>query len=254
MKSQLIAFFLFFLALAGQVPVNAQELPPRPDPPRLVNDLAGVLSATDEYALEQKLVAYNDSTSTQIAIVTIQSTGAYDISEYSLKVLRDWGIGDKTKNNGVIILAAMEDRKIWISTGYGMEGVLPDIVCKRIIEQAILPQFKQGNVYGGFDDATTAMFKYASGEYTADYSPNDNSGFAMIMFVLVFLLFLFIMIKAGGKGGGGTLLTGGGSSSWGGGGFSGGGFGGGFGSGGGGGGFGGFGGGSGGGGGAGGSW
>ncbi|MEO7176443.1 MAG: TPM domain-containing protein, partial [Saprospiraceae bacterium] len=72
MKSQLIACFLFFLALAGQVPVNAQELPPRPDPPRLVNDLAGVLSATDEYALEQKLVAYNDSTSTQIAIVTIQ--------------------------------------------------------------------------------------------------------------------------------------------------------------------------------------
>src|SRR5262245_20553657 len=106
---------------------TAQNIPQRPSPPRLVNDLANVLSPDEEQRLEQQLVAYDDSTSTQIAIVTVKTLDDYPIEEYSLKILRDWGVGNKKTNNGIVILAAIDDRKIRIEVGYGLEGAIPDI-------------------------------------------------------------------------------------------------------------------------------
>jgi uncharacterized protein len=99
--------------------ILAQNIPARPNPPKLVNDFAGVLTPEQRDALERKLVAYDDSTSTQIVIVTIKTLNDYPIEEYSLKILRDWGIGNKNTNNGVLILAAIDDHKIRIETGYG---------------------------------------------------------------------------------------------------------------------------------------
>lgn len=258
-----IVLILFFLS-GG---IQAQDFPPAPNPPRLVNDFTNTLTASDLSALENKLVAYDDSTSSQIAIVMMKSVGDYDISDYAFQLGEKWGIGGESNDNGVLILAAMDDRKVFIATGYGLEGALPDALAKRIVENLIKPNFRKEAYYEGLDEATTMIFKLASGEYKAeDIESKGNSGGAIFMVLLfVFIFIILPMIKnrndnnnhMGGRGGGVDMWTtmmlagmlGGGGRGSSGGGFGGGGFGGG-----GGGGFGGFGGGSFGGGGAGGSW
>ncbi|KAA2245768.1 TPM domain-containing protein [Chitinophaga agrisoli] len=244
------------LLLTTGLHVFAQDIPPRPNPPRLVNDMAGILLREEAEALEHKLVAYNDSTSTQIAIVTVKTTGDYDVSEVALKILRDWGIGSKEKNNGLVILAAIEDRKIRIETGYGLEGAVPDAIANRIIGQIIAPSFREGHYYQGLDEAVDAIEKAAAGEYTAIPKAKSSGGGGGAIFVMIVIAIIVLSIINNRRGGGGTTISRRGWGGWGGipmgGGFgrsSGGGW-----SGGGGGGFGGFGGGSGGGGGASGSW
>ena len=244
---------LFLISLLAAFTVAAQDFPEKPNPPRLVNDFAGLLKPDEAATLEAKLDTYNDSTSTQIAIVTMKSVGEYDVSDYAQRLAQKWQIGQKGKNNGILILITTEPHKIWIATGYGMEGTVPDATAKEITDKVIKPAFKNGEYYKGLDNATTVIIKLASGEYKGDIG-NDNGGGglpAVIIFVLVFFFFLFRILfsrprynnfSSRGHGIGGGI--------WGGG-FGGGGFGGG---GSGGGGFGGFGGGSFGGGGAGGDW
>src|SRR5690606_16928068 len=95
-------------------------------------------------------------------------TGAYEINDYTQRLAQQWGIGQKDKNNGIIILLAVEDRKVSIQTGYGMEGVITDAVAKRIIEQVLTPAFKQGQFYKGIDEGTTVIMELSSGLYDAD--------------------------------------------------------------------------------------
>lgn len=255
--------FLWSLILIGCSAI-AQDVPQRPNPPRLVNDFAKVLLQSEVDELERKLVAYDDSTSTQIAIVLVNTTGDYDDFEYGLKIYRDWGIGRAKKNNGVLILAAIKDRRARIITGYGMEGSIPDAVAYGIIDNIIKPAFRSEHYYQGLDAAVDHIIKAAAGEYTGvPRSKKGPSGSNILGIIIIMLILLFLFGRGGGGGrGGGRVISrrgdsvfggilGGmiGSSLGGGGGFGGGG-GGGFG----GGGFGGFGGGSSGGGGAGGSW
>ncbi|MEO6000279.1 MAG: TPM domain-containing protein [Chitinophagaceae bacterium] len=267
MKKLLSLLFLFF-----SIAAIAQNIPARPDPPRLVNDFAHVLTSDQIESLERKLVNYDDSTSTQIVIVTVPSTGDYDVDDYALKILRDWGVGNKKTNNGIVILAAINDRKVKIEVGYGMEGSVPDITAKQIIDNEITPNFRQNNYYRGFDEAASAIIRAASGEYKAPQGyrkpTKSGRGGSILSFLIPLIIILVLISRSGGGGGGGmisrrgsnpflggllggiigsSLGRGGGGWSGGGGGWSGGG-------GGGGGGFGGFGGGSGGGGGASGSW
>lgn len=256
----LIALLYSFCALSQSI---NRVVPPRPSPPRLVNDLADVLTPEQEQALESKLVAYDDSTSTQIAVVTVRTIEDFAIEDVALQILRQWGVGNREKDNGIVILAAIEDRKINIQTGYGMEGSVPDITAKTIIENDIVPAFREENYYRGLDAATNSIFQAAAGEYQAPegYADRGNRGggvsFGKILLGFIILWIILGMIGRGGGGGGmvsrrgyrrwgGPVIIPGG---WGGGGWSGGG-----GFGGGGGGFGGFGGGGGGGGGASGSW
>ena len=240
--------------------VKAQEIPPRPNPPRLVNDLAGVLLRDEADMLENKLIAYNDSTSTQIAVVTVKTTGNYDVSEVALKILRDWGVGTKDKNNGIVLLVAVEDRKIRIEVGTGMEGAVPDAIANRIIDQIIAPNFKEGHYYQGIDEGVDKLIQAAAGEYKGIPKSRKGGGGGGLFVGFIILIVIVAMINRRGGGGGGTSIS---RRGWGGwigpviasslgGGFGGGSRGGGFG--GGGGGFGGFGGGSGSGGGASGSW
>lgn len=236
----------------------AQEIPPKPNPPRLVNDLADVLSPAEEAALERKLVTYDDSTSNQIVIVTVKTLNDYPIEEYSLKLFRDWGIGNQATNNGVLILAAIEDRKIRIETGYGLEGAIPDITANQIITNDIVPAFRSENYFEGLDKATNSIIAAAAGEYQAPENyRNRGKKSKLPMGLIVPLIILILIFSKRNRGGGGGFLSrrgyrgGMGPMIFPGGG---GGFGGGSWSGGGGGGFGGFGGGSSGGGGASGSW
>ncbi|MCB0517848.1 MAG: TPM domain-containing protein [Lewinellaceae bacterium] len=232
-----------------------KEIPPKPNPPRLVNDFAGILTSGEKAALEQKLVAYDDSTSTQIAIVIEQSLDGDDIFDYSYRLAEAWGIGREGKNNGILIYIAIGDRKLRIQTGYGAEGFLPDALARRIIDQTIAPAFRQQAYYQGLDRAADVIMKLASGEYTND-DVGGQPGFPVeaIVFIIIFIIIIILISRGGGGGGyrrngrydsgGGWIIFGPGGGDWGGGG--GGGFGGG--------GFGGFGGGGFGGGGAGGSW
>lgn len=254
------------LFLLRGVAASAQDVPPPPDPPRLVNDFAHMLAPDQAAALEKKLVAYNDSTTTQIVVATVETVGDYAMADYALKLGREWGVGGKAFNNGIVILIAKNERQAFIATGYGMEGSVPDITAKEIVDHDIIPAFKQARYYEGLDQATDDIIAAAAGEYKAPPDSGKGEGGGAIfflLFVLIIVVILFISSRGGGGGGGTTYsrrgsglgpfiggailgnMLGGGSR---------GGFGGGFGGGGGGGGFGGFGGGSFGGGGAGGGW
>jgi len=240
------------------------QILPKPTNPTLVTDNAHLLSGEQAQALENKLVALDDNTSNQIAIVTIPTLNGYDIADYANKMIRAWGIGNKKTNNGILILVAAQDHKIRIEVGYGLEGAIPDITCNSIIANDLTPNFKAGNYYQGFDQAITSLGQAAAGEYHTkrqiDQKGHSVRGWAFAIFFVAFLIFSLIRGSGGGKGGG--MISRGGSGfiapfllgSLLGGGFGGGRDEGGFGGGGGGGGFGGFGGGSGGGGGASGGW
>lgn len=260
--------FLFFISLLFTVAAGlSQTIPARPNPPRLVNDFTQTLTADQVATLEAKLVAYDDSTSNQIAIVIVGTTNDYALVDYATKLGREWGIGNKKTNNGVIVLVAKNDHQVFIEPGYGLEGALPDITCNQIIQNEIVPNFKADDFYRGLDLGTTAIMKAAAGEYKAPAgygsgTGRKSSGGGSILGIIIFIFIILMLMGrgGGGRGGGmmsrrgygdfatgailGSLLGGGrGGGDWGGGGSSGGG-----------GGFGGFGGGSFGGGGSGGSW
>jgi uncharacterized protein len=236
--------------------VRAQQVPPKPNPPRLVNDLAGVLVPAQTDALEKKLDAYSDSTSTQLAIVLVPTVGDQDMMDYAVKLGRSWGVGGSKFSNGLVLLVAVNDHKVFIATGYGLEGALPDATCKEIIDNDIVPEFRAGDYYSGLDKGINDIIAAAAGEYQG--TPAEGSGKGGKGWLgVVFIVFLFLFVISRISRGGGTLFSRGGGMLWaapfllgggGGGGFGGGG------GGGGGGGFGGFGGGSFGGGGAGGGW
>ncbi|WP_019946487.1 TPM domain-containing protein [Hymenobacter aerophilus] len=201
----LLTFGLLLWALVAA----AQNVPPRPNPPRLVNDLAGMLRPDEVAQLERKLVAYNDSTSSQIAVVTVPSLGDYDIFDYAQKLYQAWGIGQKSNNNGVLLLVAKQERKARIHTGYGLEGAIPDAISKRIISNTIVPAFKQERYYNGLDRATDQLISLAQGEYKADQTtrqraPADDSGSGISFWLIIGVLILFIMLRnrGGGNNGG----------------------------------------------------
>ncbi len=252
----IIPFFISVWCTAQDV------VPKRPTPPKLVNDFTNTLLPEQRDALESKLYQYDDSTSNQIAVVIIPTTGSNSIEDVALKILREWGVGNKDKNNGIVILIAKDDHKIRIEVGYGLEGAVPDVTAKSIIDNDLTPAFREGNFYHGIDNATDDIIKAAEGRYTAPDGYGKKKGKGIGAGAIIFFIIFFIILSSiGGRGGGGMMSRRG----WGGfgtgwligsmmsGGFGRGGGGGGW-SGGGGGGFGGFGGGSGGGGGASGGW
>ncbi len=265
MKKFLFILIGFFAVLAGfaQTAFDAEALlKPRTGTQQLVNDYANILTPDQKQALEDKLVAFDDSSSTQIAVVIVPNLGGNDVSDFNVKLGRAWGVGGSQFNNGVVLLISMEDHKLNIATGYGAEGALPDITAKHIIDDVITPNLKGQNYYRGIDEGTDAMILALRGEYNVARSTTGRVGgrSRLLFYLMIVVIILVISRRKNGGGGsymsrrGGTglaqtlfwssMLGGGGGGGWSGGG----------GSSGGGGGFGGFGGGSFGGGGASGSW
>ena len=265
MKKLSALLVLIFVALTAL----AQSFDPatllRSRPNKLVNDYTGTLTTSQTAALESKLVMLDDSTSSQVAVVIIPTLNGEDIADYNNELLRAWGVGSAKHNNGVVLLIAKDDRKLNITTGYGLEGALPDAVASHIIQNEIVPYFKGNDYYRGIENGTDAIINAVKGQYRDPRTYDDGGGISTFrLFLIIFVIFIilsFLFRKGGGSDG--TFVSrrgsrgfdgpvffpgsfGGGGSSWGGGGFGGGGFGGG--------GFGGFGGGSSGGGGASGSW
>lgn len=259
----IITIFITFFAQAQIETV----LPAAPNPPRLVNDFSGNFLTQEQInMLETKLIAYDDSTSNQVAIVIVDDLKGYSIDEFAIAVGRKWGVGgQKQFSNGVVILVntgkSGGKRGVFIATGYGLESTVTDLVADQIVQNSLIPNFKAGDNYRALDLATTDIINAAEGKYKAPdgYHEEDGGNIIGLLFLgfVIFIIILIIIRKGGGGGGGyvsrrgyrdrwdGPIFFPGNWSGGGGGGWSGGG---------GGGGFGGFGGGGFGGGGAGGSW
>jgi uncharacterized protein len=193
--------------------IEAQNILPKPSSPQLVTDNAGILSPEQKAALEQKLVAFDDSTSNQIAVVIIPSLEDYPIEDYATKLFREWGIGNKKTNNGILLLIAASDKKIRIEVGYGLEGAIPDITAINIIDNDLKPAFRTGNYYEGIDLATDDILKAAAGEYKVKrVKKSTGKGNGSGLFLII-LIVIFIVLRSG-RGGGGSNIGRGGVSNF----------------------------------------
>lgn len=202
---------LLFILMQFRVLAGDKDFPEQPNPPRLVNDLAHILSPAEDAQLESKLEDIARSTSTQISIVTIKNIGDYDVADYTLKLFNQWHIGQQSKNNGVLMLVAMDNHKSNITTGSGLEGALPDIICARILRNEVAPSFKNERYYEGLSKGADAIIAATKGEYKADANDKkqDIPLWAVIAIIVVIYFVLWLINKMRG-GGGGNYMSGGG--------------------------------------------
>jgi uncharacterized protein len=198
-------------------------IPEPPNPVRFVVDMTGTLTADQQHTLEEKVKGYEDTTSTQIVVLIIPTTEGYEMVDYAVALGRKWGVGQEGKNNGIVFLIAKEDRKIFIAPGYGLEGAIPDITAKQIVDRIVLPNFKGNDFYGGIDQGIDALIQAAKGEFVAPDSPegskSDTFG-SLIFFIIVFIILASRSRFRGGGGGHWTFGSTGSSWSSGGGGWS----------------------------------
>ncbi len=201
MKSKNILLSLCLLLFS--IAIQAQEFPEPLRPRRIVNDLTGMFSSRETNSLEQKLRHFNDTSSTQIAIATVSSLHGYAPNDYAQRLAEKWGVGQKGKDNGILILlkpkTGREKGQIAIAVGYGLEGVIPDAIASRIIRNEIIPAFRQGHYYQGIDRATDILIKLSGGEFTAEeYADGDTgAGWILLPFLIVFLVPLFVRRRHG---------------------------------------------------------
>ena len=194
--------FLFVLLLtAGQL--MASDIPPKPNPPRLVNDFAGILTPQQEKSLEYQLRYFNDTTSNQIVVVTVKSLNGMAPAEFATELGEKWQVGQKKFDNGVVVLIKPKygnsRGRAFIAVGYGLEPVIPDATAKKIVEYDMIPRFKQGDYYGGIRKATQTLMKLAAGEISAKgYNKLHKSSSplaALVPFIVFLLIFLLIRVS-----------------------------------------------------------
>lgn len=209
--SQQFIFSIFLLQS-----VVAQDIPVPMSPPRLVNDFANIFSATEKQALESKLLTYNDTTSTQIYVVTVNDLNGYVISDYSFRLGEKWEIGQKSKDNGAVILikpkVGNSRGEAFIAVGYGLEARINDAYAGRIVRDRMIPYFKNDDYFSGVNAAIDTMIKRLSGEFDPDMKEAEEgpSPFTIIIFLFFFITFITLISKK--RGGGDQNIGGDGSS------------------------------------------
>ncbi|MFW5644398.1 MAG: TPM domain-containing protein [Bacteroidota bacterium] len=191
--------FLTFLLLSFMLTITAQSQRNFPEdftPQAWVNDYADMLSENEERYLNRKLSLYEDTTSTQIFIVTLKRDMHDDmpIEMMGATIGEEWNVGQKDSDNGMIILIYPEERKVTIQTGYGLEQYIPDAIAKRIIEREIKPYFRENNFAQGLDTSTDVIIHLLSGQFTAEEYRNQSAGspapFGFLIILVLFLIFL----------------------------------------------------------------
>jgi uncharacterized protein len=194
----LTSLLLFSLSGIGQ------DIPEPMSPPRLVNDYAGILNENQVRHLEQKLVRFNDSSSTQIVVVLVKSLNGLTKEEFADQLGKKWGVGQKGKNNGIVVLVKPkyrnEDGKARISVAYGLEGVIPDAIAKRIVDNEMVPYFKAEDYFTGIDKATNTLISLAKGEFTADQYKKNTKGNPFGMLVPIIIIIIIIIFMRGNSG------------------------------------------------------
>lgn len=183
--------------------LKAQELPPAPA--RLVTDLTGILSGQQIGQLERKLVNFNDTTSTQIAVLITGDLQGYDIADFAQRVGQAWGVGQKGKDNGVVIIVKPKTSdsrgEANIEIGYGLEPIIPDITARHIVDNEMIPYFRNEDYYGGLDVGTDIIMGLAAGHFTADEYEQDsgsgNGGLFIPILVMIIVIFMIRRSKSG---------------------------------------------------------
>lgn len=219
---ELLKYLLFVIILFVPVFTFANGgIPPRPTPPRLVNDFANVLTPAERNNLEYKLRYFNDTTSNQIVVVTVKSLEGMQPYLFATELGRKWKVGQKKFDNGVVILIkpkyGRNRGQAFIATGYGLESAIPDAVAKRIVENEMIPYFKKGNYYAGINKAVNVVMALASGEISAKgYNKINKKGNWLTDLLPIFIfLIIFILIKisssnsytVNGRGGSNSIWT-----------------------------------------------
>ncbi len=197
---RLLKLITITLMLMFHFQLNATDIPTRPTPPRLVNDLAGILSKQQQDELEYKLRYFNDTTSNQIVVVIVKSLQGTDASDFAYKIGKIWQVGQKDFNNGIVVLVKpkysnSDGGKAFIATGYGLEGIIPDATSWDIVNNEMIPYFKQDKYYEGINQATDVLMKLASGEISAKgYNKAQQAPwyFALLPFFIIVLIIILM--------------------------------------------------------------
>lgn len=204
MKYQKIRLLVFFLSWCTFT-LAQYQIPNKPKIQTSLYDYINLLPENQKKSLEQKLIRYSDSTSTQIVIAVISSTEGEEINYLGAQWGQKWGIGQAGKDNGILLLLAKDDRKVAINTGYGVEGNLTDAMSRRIIENIIIPRFKQNDYYGGLNDGSDAIFQVLNGEFKEERTFEDaGDGFPLgtLLPIIIFFIILIILSRRNRRNGG----------------------------------------------------
>jgi uncharacterized protein len=204
-KAKAVLLFICMGFLVGNI--YAQEIMKKSSASGLVTDSAGFLTAQQEQKLERQLVEFSRQTSTQIAVITVDDLGGYAISDYAFRLGENWGVGQKEKDNGIVVLikpkTSSSRGRAFIATGYGVEDVVPDAVAKQIVEYEMIPAFKKGNNFAGVQKAVARLMELTKGKYTAQqYSQHvkqqqsDSKGSWLFLIIFLGIIFLSIFGRA----------------------------------------------------------
>jgi uncharacterized protein len=206
-NSKGILQFIFFITVlfSSNCIFSQFTIPEKPSFQTSVYDYANVLSPEEKAQLEEKLIKYSDSTTTQIVVITIESLKNEDIGILTPKWAHQWGIGGTKKDdNGVLILLAKAERKIWISPGYGLEDRLTAGIGGEITRNIIIPEFKAGSYYQGLDKGTDAIIDVFKGKYKGERKQTKGKDFPIFPFIIIVVIILVLLSKNKNSGGGGN--------------------------------------------------
>lgn len=191
------SIFIILLLFAMPLFIFGEEKLPVPDQPTSwVNDYAGVFTPQEKQQLDQKLNRFQYNSSTQIFVVTIDNNDGYAASDLAQRIGEKWGVGQKGKDNGLIMLLDMQDKQVFIATGYGLEEYIPDAIASRIVHSEILPRFKEGDFFGGVNNGIDVMISLLEGKFTPDEyrkqtESSQGSGIAGIIIAIIIFLSIF---------------------------------------------------------------
>ncbi|MBA4318841.1 MAG: methanol dehydrogenase [Flavobacterium sp.] len=213
LQKNITSIFLKLLVclFVTQISFAQFTIPEKPSFQTSVYDYANILSATEKTQLEEKLVRYSDSTSSQIVVITIESLKGEDVSQLATKWAHTWGLGQAKEDNGVIILVAKDERKIAINPGYGLEDRLTAGIGGEIIRNIIIPEFKAGSYYNGLDKGADALFDVFKGKYKGERKQTKEKKLPILPIIIIVFIILAIISKSK-KGGGNSGNSGGGPS------------------------------------------
>ena len=182
-----ICLILLFLSLG----IPAQAYYDLGKPQGHVNDYTNLLSTNEKQSLENKLSTFKNETSSELSIVIIDTLQEDTIENFAVKLFEDWAIGSKENDNGVLLLIALEEKKLRIEVGYGLEGALTDIQSGQIIRNTLTPAFKTEQYYQGIDTATNQIMSAVKGEefvVNNHNSQNKSPDFSQIIFIIGFVV------------------------------------------------------------------